>query len=479
MPNKFYITNPIFYPNADLHLGHAYTTVLADVLARFHRLMDEEVYFLTGSDDNASKVARVAKENGVTPKAFVDRQAVKFKNLFECLNVSTDDFIQTSDQKRHWPGAQKMWRSLVAKGDIYKKSYSGLYCVGCEAFKAERDLIDGKCPDHSTVPEFLEEENYFFKLSEYTNKIKELISSNTLKIVPPTRKNEILALIDRGLEDVSFSRPVKGEAWGIPVPDDQTQTMYVWCDALVNYISALGYGQADDALYQKFWPADLHLVGKDILRFHAAIWPAMLLSAGLPVPKAVLAHGFINYGGRKMSKTVGNVIDPLRLIDEYGADAFRYYLVRELSLFEDSDMTIEHFKDAYNGSLANGLGNLVSRVMKMAETNLDQPVEVNPPADKAAMADYKQALTDFDIKKAADITWGLINDLDKQIQETEPFKLVKTNPEAGKELIAGLVQELYTIARMLNPLLPQTSVAIKELIKSNKSPEAPLFLRKD
>lgn len=473
---KFYITTPIFYPNAKLHMGHAYTTVLADSLARYKKLLGEEVYFLTGSDENTEKVVRAAKDAGKETELYLGEVVENFKDLYVKLDINYDQFVRTSDQKVHWLGAQELWKKLEASGDLEKRSYEGLYCVGHESFITEKELVDGKCPEHGEVPQHLKEENYFFKLSKYTDKIKEKIQSGELEIIPQTRKNEILALLKRGLEDVSFSRPKDKVSVGIPVPGDDTQVMYVWCDALSNYLTALGYGAANTQLLDKFWPADLHVIGKDILRFHAAIWPAMLLSAGIELPNKILVHGFITFHGRKMSKTLGNVIDPLELIQEYGAEAVRYYLLRHISTFEDGDMTKEGFKDAYNAGLANGIGNLASRIMKMASDNLESPVSIPEWED---MSKYFSILDTFEINKAADFIWAEIREMDKFIQENQPFKIVKEDKEKGQQMISELVVRLYSVARMLNPLLPETSTKIKSLIKENKSPSEPLFLRKD
>lgn len=478
---KFYLTTPIFYPNAKLHLGHAYTATLSDILVRYHRLVGEQTYFLTGSDENTQKMVDSARKEGKEPLEFLDEIVGKFSSLFKELNISYDQFIRTTDQARHWPGATLLWQKLVEAGDIYKKEYEGLYCTGHEAFITEKDLVDGKCPDHGTVPEFIKEENYFFKLSKYTTPIKEKIESGELNIVPEGRKNEILSLLYEGLQDVSFSRPRKAD-WprglGVPVPGDDTQVMYVWCDALSNYITALGYGTSDDALYQKFWvnaDARMHVIGKDILRFHAAIWPGMLLSAGLPLPKTLLVHGFITSGGKKMSKTLGNVIDPEELLAEYGTDAVRYYLARHITPFEDGDITREHFKEVYNANLANGLGNLVARIMKLAEDNLPESVKVEwKPFPK----EFAEKLEKFEINQAFDYVFFRIGALDQTITQTEPYKVVKTDPERGRELIAELIKELAAIDLMLEPLLPQTSKKIIDAIMANKKP-GNLFARKD
>lgn len=470
----FYLTTPIFYPNAKLHLGHAYTTTISDIIVRYHRLQGEKTYFLTGSDENTQKVVQAAAKVGQEPKVFLDSIIENFKTLFSSLDISYDQFIRTSDENIHWPGAIALWQKLVAAGDIYKKEYEGLYCVGHEAFVTEKDLVDGKCPDHGAVPEHIKEENYFFKLSKYTSAIKEKIISSELRIVPETRRNEILSLLESGLEDVSFSRPRSVASIGIPVPGDDSQVMYVWCDALSNYITALGYGR-DEKLFKKLWPADVHVIGKDILRFHAAIWPAMLLSVGLPLPKSLLVHGFITSGGKKMSKTLGNIIDPEELLAEYGTDAVRYYLARHISPFEDGDITREGFKELYNANLANGLGNLAARIMQLAQTHLTAPVAIEKPEYPKG---YVSAFERYQVNEAFDEVFRRIQALDQTITQTEPFKVVKVDTEKGKELITNLVKELGVIAVLLEPFLPQTSKKISEAIATNKKPEN-LFPRKD
>ncbi len=477
---KFYITTPIFYPNAKLHMGHAYTTTLTDILARYHRLQGDKTYFLTGSDENTQKMVDAAHKEGKEPIEFLDEIIAKFSTLFRNLEISYDQFIRTTDQEKHWPGVQLLWTKLVASGDIYKKAYEGLYCVGHEAFVTEKDLVDGKCPDHGVEPQFLKEENYFFKLSKYTQPIKEKIKSGELQIIPETRKNEILSLLESGLEDVSFSRPRRAD-WpaglGIPVPGDDSQVMYVWCDALTNYISALGYGRQDDSLYKEFWPG-IHVIGKDILRFHAAIWPGMLLSAGLPLPKTLLVHGFITSGGKKMSKSLGNVIDPEELIAEYGTEAVRYYLARHISPFEDGDITREGFKEAYNGNLVNGLGNLVARVMQMAEKNNVATPIIESTRSTGLESNIQQAMEAFKVNEVLDYIWSEIQRADQLITEKEPFKLIKTDRAQGEDVIRDLVREVYVIAKSLQSFLPQTSEKILEAIKENKKPEN-LFPRKE
>lgn len=472
----FYITTPIFYPNGYLHMGHAYVTTFSDILARYNRIVGNETYFLTGADENTEKVVRAAKSLGKDPKVYLDEIVSSFRTLFDDFEISYDQFIRTSDEKVHWPGAQEVWRRLVTSGDIEKRSYQGLYCLGHESFVTEKDLVNGICPDHGEAPQLITEENYFFKLSKYTGIIKKKIESNEIEILPQSRRNEILALLERGLEDVSFSRPSSKMSVGIPVPGDPSQKIYVWCDALVNYISALGFGRTDDELFKKFWPNVTHVIGKDILRFHAAFWPAMLMSAGLPVPKRIFVHALITSGGRKMSKSLGNVIDPQKLAHEYGVEAVRFHLARHISPFEDGEMTEESFKVAYNADLANGLGNLVSRIMKMATTHISASVEVGEYEPTTL---YKAAFKDFDIQAAVVQISIHITNLDEKIQKEQPFKVIKDDKEKGIKIIKELIKDLFVIAKMLEPIMPQTALTIQTLVRENKMPAAPLFMRKD
>ena len=506
MAEKFYLTTSIAYINSSPHLGFAKEIVMADVLARYQRFLGKEVYFLTGTDEHGAKISRAAKQADLPVEKFADQNAEKFRKLAEVLNISFDDFIRTSDKKRHFPGAQKIWRLLSEKGDIYKKSYRGLYCVGHEAFVTEKDLLDGKCADHGQAPEEIEEENYFFKLSAYTERIKKAIVSGELEIAPESRKNEILSLLKEGLEDISFSRPARDISWGVPVPGDAEQTMYVWGDALTNYISALGYGQKKEILFKKFWPANLHIIGKDILRFHAAIWPGMLLSAGLPLPEKILVHGFITVNGQKMSKTLGNVADPFGLAEKYGAEAVRYYLLREISSFEDGDFTEEKFKKSYNADLANGLGNFVSRVSKMILRDFGGAIEKPAPAalgaaplrkkmdwapgfekeaaaleyfspdyltEKFFVLEYQKAMEELDLQKAGDVIWRLIGMFDGYIQDYEPFKLIKKNKEKAQAVLWQLAFGMFWISRLLAPFMPATAEKIFDIlgISSNTKPE--------
>jgi len=324
---KFYITTAIIYTNAKPHIGFALEITQADVITRFHRLKGDDVFFLTGSDEHGIKNMRAAKSAGISPQTFVDENTAAAIELTKRLNISNDDYIRTTDNERHWPTAQDIWKKLVKSGDIYKKKYQGKYCAGCETFVKESDLIDGKCPIHDKEPEIIEEENYFFKLSKYQKQLTKILESDEYQIVPNSKKNEMLSFIRQGLDDVSFSRPKKILPWGIPVPDDDTHVMYVWCDALTNYLSGIGY-TTDKKKFKKYWPADIHLIGKDIMRFHALFWPAMLLSADIPLPKKLLVHSFITSQGKKMSKSLGNVIEPFSQIDKYGTDSVRSHLMK-------------------------------------------------------------------------------------------------------------------------------------------------------
>lgn len=458
MSKKFYITTTIPYVNAHPHIGHALEYVQADVLARYHRQLDNDVFFLSGTDENSLKNYQAAKEEGLGTQELVDRNAEVFKDLNKSLNISVDDFIRTTEE-RHIKKAKEIWEA--AKDKIYKKKYKGLYCVGCEMFFKEGELENGLCPDHKTKPEEIEEENYFFKLSNYQEDLKKFIESDELHIVPQTRKNEALAFIRSGLEDFSISRSAeRGEGWGVPVPGDDSQRMYVWFDALTNYLST------------KNWPADLHCLGKGVLRFHAVYWPAMLLAVGLPLPKKLFVHGYLTVGGQKMSKSLGNVIDPFKLVEEYGTDAVRYFLLREVTPFEDSDITEERFKEAYNANLANGLGNLVSRVMRMAE-QFD-----NFEFDEVGLGEISGFVDSFEFNKAMDYIWNLISQADLYIQEEQPFKVVKEDKEKARAILQTLIFSLNRVATLLEPFLPETSEKIKNAIKTNKMPES-LFLRKE
>ncbi len=465
---KLYVTTSIAYANSDPHIGYALELIQADAWVRFFRQQGNEVYFLTGTDEHGVKIARAAEAAGKDTQEFVDEKSEKFQELKEKLNLSYDDFIRTTDQKRHWAGAQKMWRQLAEKGDIYKKKYKGLYCVGHEAFVTEKDLVNGICQDHQKAPEIIEEENWFFKLSKYSKEIEAKIKSDELKIIPESRKNEILSLLGEGLEDVSFSRPKKDLSWGVPVPDDGTQVMYVWCDALTNYISAIGYG-SDEENFKKLWPADAHFIGKDILRFHAAIWPGMLLSAGLELPKNIFVHGFVTSNGQKMSKSIGNVVTPAELVEKYGADAVRYYLLREIPSYGDGDFSFEKFEERYNGELANGLGNLVARVLTLAaKANFeilkkdfdDSLLHGSINLVNETKAQVKESVDEFKFNEALSQIWNLISAADGIVTLEKPWE----NLDSKKDTMVRLIFILKNIAQMVAPFLPSTSEKILKSI---------------
>ncbi|MBI3046344.1 MAG: methionine--tRNA ligase [Candidatus Harrisonbacteria bacterium] len=460
--NKFYITTSIAYVNAPPHLGFALESVQADVLARWHRQQGDEVFFLTGTDEHGAKIVRAAEAAGKTSKELTDENSENFKALKSALNLSWDNFIRTSDQKVHWPVAQELWKRLEKASDLYKKTYQGLYCVGHEAFVTQKDLENGKCRDHQKEPEALEEENWFFRLSKYTKDIEIRIKNEELRIMPETRKNEILSFLSDGLEDISFSRPAKDLSWGVPVPNDPSQTMYVWADALANYISG-----KDGIKKWEEHPADIHLIGKDILRFHAAIWPAMLLSAGLPLPKAIYVHGHILVDGEKMSKTVGNVIDPFELVKKYGVDPVRYFLLREIPSGEDGDFSYKKFEERYNGDLANGLGNFAARVLTLAskEKKLGGKAEEGIGGKiEAAKAAVLRKTEEFKLNEALEALWSLIHFGDQYVNEKKPWDKEQTTDDQRLTTIYNAVVILDNVAAMLAPFLPATAEKITDSI---------------
>jgi len=472
----FYITTTLPYVNAEPHLGHALEFVRADIIARYKKLSGFDVFLNTGTDEHGLKIYRKALELGKDPQEYVDEYADKFKSFVKKLGMTEDlNFIRTTDPY-HKKAAQEFWKICERKGDIYKKSYRIKYCVGCELEKTDSELIVGKCPEHPALEiEILEEENYFFRFSKYQKSLLDFYEKNPGFVIPDFRFNEIRRFVERGLEDFSISRLKSKMPWGVEVPDDPDHVMYVWFDALVNYISTIGWPN-DLEQFNKWWPVTQYC-GKDNLRQQSAMWQAMLMSAELSPSKQIIINGFIlGDGAVKMSKSLGNTIDPLEIIKEYGTDSLRFYLARHVHPFEDSEFTFEKFKTAYNADLANGLGNLVSRVMKMAETNLQLAPEI---PKNTIPQNFKDALDEFNIQGATNIIWQKIGELDLKIQETEPFKVVKTDPEKAKEIIKELVIGLYTIGRMLNPVMPITSDTIKKAVKENKIPEKPLFPRKD
>jgi methionyl-tRNA synthetase len=475
MNKKFYITTAIPYVNAAPHVGHALEFVQADVIARYHRLLGEEVCLLSGGDENALKNVTAAQKAGVPTQQFIDTNAQLFVDLAKALNVKFDIFQKGSDQNHHYKASQHLWELCDANGDMYKKSYEGLYCLGCEAFYTKDELSEnGECPEHPGKKlELIKEENYFFKLSKYQKQLIELIANDTISIVPDFRKNEVLSFLKQPLLDISISRTnQRAKNWGVPVPNDPTQRMYVWFDALNIYQSGIGFGW-DEQEYIKWWPADVHVIGKGITRFHAVYWPAFLLSAKLKLPKTIFVHGYFTVDGQKMSKTLGNVIDPFDLIKKYGADPIRYYFLREIPPFSDGDFSERRFKELYNADLANGLGNLVARVSKLSQ-NLQFP-ELKQSQFRELSNEYLRALEEFQFNNALTTIWEIEKNTDKYIDEHEPWKL------QGKPLeivLTQAIENIRLIAFLLQPFLPDTAEKILAQFKGPTiTSQPPLFPR--
>lgn len=472
---KFYITTSIMYVNSEPHLGFAMELVQADVIARQHRLNGEDVFFVTGADEHGKKIFEAAQKAGISPHEFVDQNSLKIKRLAEALNISNDFFIRTTDKKNHWPTVEKVWQVLAEKGDIYKKEYEGLYCIGCEAFKTGRELTDGKCPYHLKEPETIKEENYFFKLSGYLGEVKKILEDDKIKIYPDNRKQEAINMISDGMADLSVSRPSSQVSWGIPVPGDPSQNVYVWFEALLNYLSAVGYAENGDN-FKECWPADMHLIGKDILKFHAIIWPAILLATGIELPKNILVHGFITNNGQKMSKSLDNVVSPFEIITKYGADAFRYYFLSEASMFSDVDFTNEKFGAKYSADLASGLGNLVNRVLTIAQKNKDILGDIVVSAQDFSgdenknkiRQEYNTHMGNYELEKALGLIWRFASENDRQIEKTKLWELPKNDPEKFKTEIIALIKNIIFIAWLVKPFLPETSGKIFEMIFGEK-----------
>lgn len=470
-----YITTTLPYVNSDPHIGFAYEIVVADTLTRYSRLEGNKVFFNTGTDEHGQKIAEKADEKGESRQAYVDYYANEFKKLADGtagLNLSYNEggnFIRTTDES-HKLAAAAMWKRCAAAGDIYKKKYKGLYCVGCELFYKSSELEEGNiCPIHKKAVTEVEEENYFFKLSKYQTYLEEYLSQPGV-IEPEWRRQEAIAFVSGGLEDFSISREKARLNWGISVPGDDSQVMYVWFDALTNYISTLGWPE-ESGDFANYWTAGdvLQLAGKDQVRFQSVMWQAMLRSAGLKATDKIIYHGFINSGGQKMSKSLGNVISPYELIEKYGTDATRYLLLRHVHPFDDADITWDRLDEWYTADLVNGLGNLVARILKMSESHLGEYVGISGKTELVDMAS-------FNVQGALDSIWHRIGQLDEKIALTEPFKLIKTETEKAKEIINELRQELMLISRMLEAFMPATAATIISSIKANHKPEN-LFLR--
>ncbi len=461
---RFYLTTAIDYVNSRPHLGTAYEKIAADVVARYKRLAGYDVRFVMGNDEHSQNVYRKARETGVDPVAYCDRMEAEFRTVWSRLNLSFDDFIRTTEP-RHARAVQAFVQRSFDAGDIYEGTYEGWYCVSCEAFKQEKDLIDGLCPVHRTKPDWISERNYFFRLSAYRDRLLAHYAAHPDFIAPESRRNEILRLVEAGLEDISVSRA--GQSWGIPLPFDPSSVAYVWYDALINYVAAVGYG-TDDKGFTNWWPADVHVIGKDITRFHCVVWPAMLMSVGLQLPRQVFGHGWVTFRGEKMSKSLGTVVDPLEAADRVGADALRWYLTREIVFGQDGDFSWELFEKSYNADLANNLGNLVNRVAAMAHRYRGGVLKGPGIAERShvqviarACAEYAEAMDGLRVNGAAQCAMACADAANAVITESEPWKLAKAG--ADKELDAALwdaSEALRIAAVLLLPFMPQSSAEI-------------------
>lgn len=472
--SKFYLTTAIPYINGKPHLGHALEYFQADTIRRFHDLLGEKTLLLSGADENALKNVQAAESAGIETQAFLDQYSAIFKDAFAQLGVRLDVFQRGSDRDSHWPGVQKLWELCEENADIYKKSYEGLYCVGCESFKTPEELTpDGLCPDHLKKPELVHEENYFFKLSRYQEELEKLIESDTLCIIPKNKRAETLSFIKQGLEDFSISRSKsRARGLGVPVPGDDTQVMYVWFDALTIYMTGVGFA-TDEKKWKKWWPADVHIIGKDINRFHTLYWPAMLLSAKLPLPKQILIHSFITApGGQKMSKSLGNVVDPFDMVKEFGLEPFRYYLLSQIPLADDGEASVDRFKEVYRADLANGLGNLAARVAKLAEKNaLTAPLV----SELTFSSSVLNRLTEYRFAEALGEIWENLRTVDRLINQDEPWKI--SDPSTVTTTLTGYIHAIQQAAFDLQPFMPDTASKILAQFSGPVHTIDPLFPR--
>lgn len=466
---KFYVTTTIPYANAPPHIGFALEIVQADVLARWNKAKGKDVFFLTGTDEHGSKNYKTALEKGLKPKEFVDKNTAFFVELTKKLNISNDNFVRTTDQKAHWPGVIDIWKKLEKKGDIYKKKYSGSYCSGCERFITEKDLVDGKCPDHpKTDIQKISEENYFFRLSKYSDRIKKVIEKDEYKISPKKWKNDFLGLVKEGLTDVSFSRDAKHLPWGIPVPGDANQVMYVWCEALGNYLTGIGY---PDKKYKRYWPADIHVAGKDMHRFHAGIWTGMLLSLNLPLPKELIVHGFLTIDGKKMSKSVGNVIAPLELLKKYDADTLRYFLLRATPFGDDGDFSEKALIGRHNNELADKLGNLVSRVVGLIERVGVEKIG-NKLLKKLKLKKIEELFDNYEFDKVLNEIFAFVDVCNEYVQTKKPWET------KDKKILYELKESILKIAELLSPFIPESAEKIKKQFSAKKIKKGEILFRK-
>jgi methionyl-tRNA synthetase len=468
MSKQFYITTPIYYVNAKPHIGHAYTTLGADVISRWHKLQGEDAYFLTGTDEHGAKVAEAADVAKKEPQVFTDEIAETFESAWKNLNIQNTDFIRTTEE-RHKKGVAKFLEELKDKGVLYEGEYTGLYCTGCESFITEKELIDGKCPHHNKVPEKVTEKNWFFKLSDYLEEIKKKVETDEIKIQPDFAKKEVLGLLKQGLEDFSVTR--ENVDWGIKLPWDDNQTIYVWVEALQNYITASDYNGEKAP-----WPADVHLIGKDIIKFHCVYWPAMLLAAGLDLPKELFVHGFFTIDGEKMSKSLGNVIDPNDLVKDYGVDGARYLILSQFPFGQDGDVKAEKFTEQYNSALANGIGNVVFRVSNLLEKDSIK-IDIKQGSDKDLKDRVSKAFEKHALHEVLNILWSELTVVDETLEKEKPWEL--DDVEEKKKILEPLAQKILNVADLLQPFLPESSKQIIEQFGSKSIKKGkPLFPRK-